>query len=55
MGAFSIWHWIIIFVIIVPPILGIIRAVGNKSVLHAICSAIIPLYGLFYFFIGRKK
>ena len=58
MGAFSIWHWIIFIFILTIPIgfvLGIIRGVDNKSVLHAILSFIIPWYGFVYYFNGQKK
>ncbi len=53
--SIGVWQLIIVVVSLGGPILGIIRAVDNKSVLHAICSLIIPIYGFFYFFIGRKK
>jgi hypothetical protein len=58
MGTFSIWHWIIVVFFLTIPvglILGVIRGVNDKSVLHAIFSLIIPWYGFFYFFIGRKR
>jgi len=54
MGAFSIVHWLIIFVIIGGPLLGIIRGVQNSSILNALLSLVIPFYGLVYFFVARR-
>jgi hypothetical protein len=53
MGSLSIWHWVVVIVMIASPIMGIVRAVGNSSVLHAILSAFIPIYGLIYYFAGK--
>ena len=36
-------------------VLGIIRGVKNGSKLHSLLSVVLPLYGVFYFFIGRRK
>jgi hypothetical protein len=57
MESFSIWHWVIIIVIIViaaSPILGIIRGVKNGAVLHAVVSTFLPVYGLIYFFAAKQ-
>lgn len=53
MGSLSIWHWVVVILMFASPILGIIRGVQNSSALHAILSAFIPLYGIFYFFLAR--
>lgn len=54
MGWFSIWHWIVMIIILASPILGIARGVKNGSVLHAIVSAFVPVYGLIYFFAAKR-
>ena len=51
----SIWQLIICLSLILPPLLGVIRGVKNNSIPNAIASVFIPLYGLFYFYLGRKK
>lgn len=53
MGSLSIWHWVLVIVVIASPIMGIVRGVGNRSALNAILSAFIPLYGLVYFFVAK--
>ena len=53
MGSISIWHWLILVVIVAmaaSPILGIVRGVKNGAVIHAVVSVFVPLYGLIYFF-----
>lgn len=56
MGAVSIWHWLVVLiVVVVPPILGIVRGVKNGSVGHTIVSAFVPIYGLIYFLVASKK
>jgi hypothetical protein len=57
MGSLSIWHWVIVVMVIpmaASPILGIIRGVKNGAVIHAIASVFIPLYGLIYFFAAKQ-
>lgn len=54
MGSLSIWHWVVVIVMLVSPIMGIVRGVENKSVLNAVLSAFIPIYGIVYFFIGKR-
>ncbi len=57
MESFSIVHWIIIVLMIsqlVSPIMGIVRGVKNGSVLNALLSFAIPLYGLIYFFAAKR-
>jgi hypothetical protein len=57
MGSLSIWHWVIL-VLVIPmgasPILGVIRGVKNGAVVHAIVSVLIPVYGLVYFFAAKQ-
>jgi hypothetical protein len=53
MGSLSIWHWLIVIVMFASPIMGIVRGVQNSSILNAILSAFIPIYGLIYFFAGK--
>ena len=55
MGSLSIIHWLIVFVVIGSPIMGVIRGVKNSSILHAVLSVIIPVYGLIYFFAGKRE
>jgi len=54
MGSFSIWHWLIMIIIVASPILGIIRGVKNGAVIHAVVSAFVPVYGLIYFFAAKQ-
>jgi hypothetical protein len=39
---------------LVSPIMGIVRGVKNGSVLNALLSFAIPLYGLIYFFAAKR-
>ena len=45
----------IALVMAVCPAMGVFRSVKNGSVLHALLSVVIPLYGIFYFFLGKKS
>jgi hypothetical protein len=57
MGSLSIWHWVVVVMVIpmaASPILGVIRGVKNGAVVHAIASVFIPLYGLIYFFAAKQ-
>ncbi len=57
MGSFSIWHWLILIFLIgmfASPILGIVRGVKNGAVIHAVVSALVPVYGLIYFFAAKQ-
>jgi len=54
MGSLSIWHWLIVLITFGSPIMGIIRGVRNSSVLNAVLSAFIPVYGLIYFLVGKR-
>ncbi len=57
MESFPIWHWVILIVPIVmvaSPILGIVRGVKNGAVIHAVVSALVPVYGLIYFFAAKQ-
>jgi hypothetical protein len=51
MGTLSIWHWLIVIVMFASPI---IRGVQNSSVLNALLSVFIPIYGLIYFFAAKQ-
>lgn len=55
MGSVSIVHWVVMIVMMASPIMGIERGVVNRSVLHALLSAFIPVYGLIYFFVGKRR
>jgi hypothetical protein len=54
MGTLSIWHWLIVIVMFASPIMGIVRGVQNSSVLNALLSVFIPIYGLIYFFAAKQ-
>jgi hypothetical protein len=57
MGSLSIWHWVIVVMVIpmgASPILGVIRGVKNGAVIHAIASVFVPVYGLIYFFAAKQ-
>jgi hypothetical protein len=57
MESFSIWHWVIMAMVIAmaaSPILGIVRGVRNGAVVHAVASYLVPVYGLLYFFAARQ-
>jgi hypothetical protein len=57
MGSISILHWVILLIVLVmfaSPLIGIIRAVKNRAIAHAILSAFIPVYGLIYFFAAAR-
>ena len=54
MGSLSIWHWVLVIVIVASQILGIIRGVKNGAVIHAVVSAFVPVYGLIYFFAAKQ-
>jgi hypothetical protein len=57
MGSLSIVHWIVVVFIIAQlasPIMGIVRGVRNASVLNAVLSVFVPLYGLIYFFAAKR-
>ena len=53
-GSVSIWHWLVVIVMLASPILGIVRGVGNGSIINSLLSAFIPLYGLIYYFAAKK-
>ena len=58
MGSLSIWHWLVTIVMLLSTIgvvMGIVRAVKNGAVIHAIASAFVPLYGLIYFFAAARR
>lgn len=55
MGSLSIWHWVVTFLAVAIPILGIVRGVKNGAAIHAIASAFVPIYGLVYFFAAEKR
>jgi hypothetical protein len=57
MGSFSIWHWVILVMVMAmgaSPVLGIIRGVKNGAVTHAVVSVFVPVYGLIYFFAAKQ-
>ena len=55
MGSVSIWHWVVVILATAGTIMGIVRAVKNGSVLNAILSVVIPIYGLIYFFTAKRS
>jgi hypothetical protein len=46
MGSISIWHWVVVIIMIASPIMGIVRGVKNGSVVNSILSFLNPFYGL---------
>ena len=57
MGSFSIWHWLILFLLaakVTSPVFGVVRGVKNGAVSHAVASLFVPMYGLIYFFAARS-
>ena len=69
MESFSWLHWLIVWFVfskivvnivsellfVASPVLGIIRGVKNSSILHPLLSIVIPMYGIVYFSVGRKR
>jgi hypothetical protein len=58
MRSISIWHWVILIVVVAmvaSPILGIVRGVKNGAVIHVVVSVLVPAYGLIYFFAARRS
>jgi hypothetical protein len=58
MESISIWHWLIVIVMLasaIGVILGIVRAVKNGAPVHAVASAFVPMYGLIYFLVAAKR
>ena len=49
-ASISIWHWMMLIIIVASPILGILRGVRNGATVHAVISLLVPVYGLVYFF-----
>jgi len=54
MGGFGLLDYIVLLMAVCPA-MGVFRSVKNGSILHALLSVVIPLYGIFYFFLGKKK
>jgi hypothetical protein len=50
MSHLTIWHWVVVTLMIVSPLMGIVRGIERNSTVHGVLSVIIPLYGLVYFF-----
>jgi hypothetical protein len=46
---------VIVFLVFGSPIMGVIRGVKNSSILNALLSVFIPVYGLIYFFTGKRE
>jgi len=58
MDSLSPLHWLIFLMVIVlwaGPMLGVFRGIKNSSVLHSLLSVFIPVYGLVYFFAGKRQ
>ena len=58
MDSLSPLHWLILVTVIVVwagPMLGVFRGVKNGSILHSLLSVFIPVYGLVYFFMGKRQ
>ena len=56
MASFSIWHWLIMFLLaakLASPVFGVVRGVQNHAVIHAVLSLFVPMYGLIYFLAAR--
>ena len=41
-------------ILVFGQVLGIIRGVKNGSKLHSLLSFFLPLYGIIYFFLGKR-
>jgi len=41
--------------LVVSPVLGIIRGVQNASVLHSLLSVFVPMYGIIYYSVAKKR
>ena len=54
MGGLGLVDYIVLLMAVCPA-MGVFRSVKNGSVLHALLSVVIPLYGIFYFFLGKKS
>jgi hypothetical protein len=57
MASLSIWHWLIMFLLVAKvasPVFGVVRGVRNHAVIHAVASLFVPMYGLIYFFAARS-
>ena len=48
----SIWSIVIFLLAIISSAMGVARAIKKQSIPHGIASALIPLYGLFYFYLS---
>jgi hypothetical protein len=69
MESFSALHWLLLWLVVaklvynavsqvllvVSPVLGIIRGVQNASVLHSFLSVVIPMYGVIYYSVAKKR
>jgi hypothetical protein len=55
MESLSIWHWVVVIITLGGSIMGIVRGIKNRSVLNAVFSVIIPIYGIAYFFVGKRQ
>lgn len=53
--SIGIWELLITIILFACPVMGIIRAVKNNSVLNGILSFVIPIYGVVYFFAAQRK
>ena len=54
MGGLDLVDYIALLMAVCPA-MGVFRSVKNGSVLHALLSVVIPLYGALYFFLGKKS
>jgi len=69
MEAISALHWLLMWLVVtklvynavsqillvVSPVLGIIRGVQNASVLHSLLSVFVPMYGIIYYSVAKKR
>jgi len=69
MESISVLHWLLLWLVftklvynavsqlllVVSPVLGIIRGVKNSSVLHSLLSIVIPMYGIIYYSVAKKR
>ena len=69
MESISVLHWLIFWLVVtklvynavgqlllvVSPVLGIIRGVQNSAVLHSLLSVIVPMYGIIYYSVSKKR
>jgi hypothetical protein len=54
LGHYSIWHWLVVILMMASPLMGVVRGVERGSIVHTLLSFSLPLYGLVYFFAAKN-